>query len=58
MIWGLALLPVNHYAVLPLVDRSLKSATSGISRWWLVARVMSGVALGQLAAPTYKDSQG
>jgi hypothetical protein len=48
MAWGLILLVVNQFIVLPLADPPLVTATSGIFGWWLVGHLMYGVVLGAI----------
>ena len=52
MVWGLVLLAVNQTIVLPLVDRPMATATSGIFVWWLIGHLMFGVVLGVIAGAT------
>lgn len=49
MVWGLIVLAVNQIIVLPLVDRPMETATSGIFGWWLIGHLMFGVVLGVIA---------
>lgn len=52
MVWGLILLVVNQYIVLPLVDASMVTATRGIFGWWLIGHLMFGIVLGVIAGAT------
>ncbi|HUY75692.1 MAG TPA: DUF6789 family protein [Ktedonobacterales bacterium] len=52
MVWGLIVLVVNQFAVLPLVDTPLATATGSIFGWWLVGHLMYGVVLGVIAGAT------
>jgi hypothetical protein len=52
MVWGLILLVVNQFIVLPLADPPLGTATSGIFGWWLVGHLMYGVVLGAIVGAT------
>ena len=52
MAWGLILLVVNQFIVLPLADPPLVTATSGIFGWWLVGHLMYGVVLGAIVGAT------
>jgi hypothetical protein len=50
MVWGVIVLVVNQYIVLPIVDPAMATATNGLLFWWVVAHLMYGLVLGAIAA--------
>lgn|SRR5487761_2008091 len=52
MLWGIVLLVINQYLVLPLFDAPMATATSSIFPWWVVGHLMYGVVLGVIAGVT------
>ncbi len=49
MVWGLLLLVVNQFVILPAVDKPMATATNGIFGWWLLGHLMYGIVLGMVA---------
>jgi hypothetical protein len=56
MAWGVIVLLVNQYIVLPIVDPAMATATSGLLFWWVVAHLMFGLVLGAVAATSATTS--
>jgi len=52
MVWGVIVLAVNQYIVLPIVNPAMATATgmSDMIFWWVVAHLMFGLVLGAIAA--------
>jgi len=49
MVWGVIVLVVNQYVVLPIVDPAMTTATNGMLFWWVIAHLMFGLVLGAIA---------
>lgn len=50
MVWGLVLLVINQFLILPIVDPAMTKAISSMMVWEVLLHLMYGLVLGALAA--------